>query len=468
MKNLYWFIPVILFVSQAVYTFNSFDQIRFEELIESVQAPLWFSQGTVIAGTHTNIGWYAFLVSIYEIFGFSLNTPKLALLGLSLISLISLTIITNKYFDFFPGVIILLTLDLSPTLLFFTSQNLHLGVGLQMMPIFILLLMQLDHLKKWKLLIFESFIFFLAMIILLFYPPFVFYIPAITLFWLLKARKKRLNMLHFMAVAIFFLLPIIMGFFYIQNRELLIYDPETGTGMFRGGGRISFSADTFSQAWAGIINDFFIKPTSYHFEVSKVDFSDIFPLVTLGFVVLTTFQVYRREKGLKFLINLALVTMIFNLLIVSITSDYGIPGMKRSTPILASIYLFWVISWFYMVKWKNKLGMIILSLFFFHHLISYPINLSHLSNKSPFAENMWFTTQASPQQSLDVMLERLKREDITLDCRPFLTAFERCDLEFIYSALKSSCKWNNLDCHEIKGNESATGEYRELSVDSFK
>ena len=452
---LYWLIPLVLFGMQVLMTFNSFNQIRFEELIESIQAPLWFTKGQVIAGTHTNIGWYAFLLLIYNLFGFTLNTAKFALLGISLVSLICQAIIVRRFFSTITGALILLTLGFSPTLLFFTSQNLHLGVGLQMVPVFILLLMLLNFRKKWVSLMLTILIFSLAMIALLFYAPFMFYIPAIAIFWLRKYRVYKVNAMYLAVALIAFLTPLIFGFLFVQNKEILIFDPQTGTGIFRGGGRLSLSYETFSQSLGGAINDFFIKAVSYHYEVRRVDFSDI-GFITFIIVITIITIIYRKEKSSRFYINLTLLIIGFNLLVIGATSDYAIPGMKRSTPILASVYIVWVICWYYLIKVKVKslklkiAGLLVLSLLTIHHLFVYPINLAHIKDISSFADKQWFAMEDNPQRSLDVMVKKLQKEDLILDCRPYLLRFTSCEYTFIQSALESACLFNHLKCHKIK------------------
>jgi len=453
------------------------NQIRFEELIESVQAPLWFAQGEVIAGTHTNIGWYAFLLIIYKIFGFSLNTAKLALLGISFMSILSIAILVRRLFTPLPGILILLTLSLSPTLLFFTTQNLHLGVGLQMVPIFILLMVSLNFKKIWSSFLLEVFIFALMMVCLLFYPTFMFYIPSLSLFYLFRL-KKHFAWKHILVVTISFLMPLIVGFIYINNRQILLLDTQSGTGLFRGGGKISFSEETFSQAWGGLFRDLFIQAGSYHFEVYKVDFSDIYPIITVLFIFYFAWQIFVQVKQSRKYILLCLLVLGFSILVISITSDYGIPGMKRSTPILASIYFLWVLSWYYLTRSgrpefisgsihkipKPVISMVILSLLTVHHLIVYPQNLVHISDPSPFAAANWFKQAGSPQQSLDNMVNLLQKKDLRLDCREVLTRFTSCDYDFIYSALILSCQRNHLNCRNILGYDGKTNQFIPLSV----
>ena len=223
-KYIYWFLPAILFFAQAVYVFNSFEQIRFEELIESVQAPFWFYHHQLIAGTHTNVGWYATLSLIYQIFGFSLNTPKYFLLVLYGISSLCQVLILRKFFSPVVGSIILLTLGLSPTLLTFNSQNLHLGVGLMVVPILIWLLIVLDFKKTILAKVITIVISLASIWALLVYPPFMFYLPAVGLFFFKKiSNLSLLSRLRYLIFAFFaFLMPVVFFFGYNNTMEVRI------------------------------------------------------------------------------------------------------------------------------------------------------------------------------------------------------------------------------------------------------
>ena len=73
---LYWSLPLVLFALQLVYTTNSTNQIRYEELAESVRNVWWLQNGTIYDGVSSNVGWYGTLLLVYKFFGFSIFTAK--------------------------------------------------------------------------------------------------------------------------------------------------------------------------------------------------------------------------------------------------------------------------------------------------------------------------------------------------------------------------------------------------------
>src|SRR3989344_5622438 len=94
---LYLLIPLSLFILQAILTFNSFGQIRYEELAESVRNPFWLSGRSIYDGVSSNVGWYGTNLIIYNIFGFDLHSAKYFRLFLSLVSLFCLGNILKRY-----------------------------------------------------------------------------------------------------------------------------------------------------------------------------------------------------------------------------------------------------------------------------------------------------------------------------------------------------------------------------------
>ena len=44
---IYWSIPMVLMLTQAIFTFKSLNQIRYEELAESVRNAFWLEHHTI-------------------------------------------------------------------------------------------------------------------------------------------------------------------------------------------------------------------------------------------------------------------------------------------------------------------------------------------------------------------------------------------------------------------------------------
>src|SRR3990167_8315260 len=185
----YWFIPVGLFLFQLVLTLRSMNQIRFEELMESVTSVYWFAHRSVFYGAYTNVGWYAILLFIYKLFGFTLFTAKYYRLILHLVALFSLAALLRKYLGEKKALIPLIVIALSPTVLFFNTLQATFGTDLQYFPI---LLYWVDRFTFKKTLMEGAKQFFagaFAMIALMSYPTFVYFLPVLFLFYFIKAKK---------------------------------------------------------------------------------------------------------------------------------------------------------------------------------------------------------------------------------------------------------------------------------------
>lgn len=522
MSQVYLLTALSLFALQAFFTFNAFGQIRFEEVYESVKAVYFWEHQQVISGLHTNVGWYTILLLAYKIFGFSLHTGQIVKLVISFFSLLSLALLFSKYFKNYWGLIPFVAIATSPTLMYYNTLNLHNGIDLQLLPIALLILtsIKIPHFRSSRAIaegssqqsqlkqiprldslarndnirnyILTALLFSFLMFAALIYPAFSFYIPALGLFFLYKlntviARNKVTwqsvenkidphvakapqddKRVYLLIATIAFLLPLIGIFAYTQNREILIFDEVNNSGLFRGGGKIVFSEEVFKQGFDGLFRDLFVKAGSYHFEAGSVDFSDLYPVVSLIFSLYVTFKIFAQDKSSQKIIALIWLTVIANLFIISVTSDYGIPGIRRATPTLACLYGFFVLAWYYVLQDRVKLpvsktvAICLLSLITIHNVLVLPQNFSSLKLSSPFKMADWFDGTNDPQESLDAYLDELQQGDLVLDCSDLYEPNPNCEYTFVYSAISGSCIWNNLSCHAIKNSDGEKIEFEDL------
>ena len=142
---LYWLTFTLLFMLQAKYTFSSLNQIRYEELAESVRNVYWLEHHLIYDGVSSNIGWYALVLLTYKIFGFMLFSGKYLRLLISLGSLFCLATLLKHYLGLKKALVPLITIGLSPTLLYFTTLQTTYGLDLQMLPICLFLLMIINQ-----------------------------------------------------------------------------------------------------------------------------------------------------------------------------------------------------------------------------------------------------------------------------------------------------------------------------------
>ncbi|NMC35842.1 hypothetical protein GYA49_02240 [Candidatus Beckwithbacteria bacterium] len=468
----YWILPILLFVLQAIFTFSSFNQIRYEELAESIRNVFWLEKGLVYDGVSSNLGWYLPLLGIYKLFGFSLFAAKYLRLGIAFFSLLSLAAVFKKLLGL-KAWLPLLVIGLSPTLIFFSCLEAQFGIELQVLPILIWLLLYVSPQKTWQSVLALLGIGVIAMITWLSYPAFIIYIPVLGFWIVYRLGQKKLVQLS--ALVIGGLIPFLLAISLVTNKNVLWHDPKTGGGLFRGAGQLSFSLTHIWNNVIGLISDLLSKGTSYYYEVAAGDFSYLFPLVSLGFVTYTCYQVWQQKDKKRLIIFSAIIVMVLSLFLSSMTSDpSGLPGMRRNTGVLVGIYtLFTLIwDWIFNKKWVDRqvkqivIGVCILLLV--HHGLAYIVNISSLSKPSLFQAGLWFGIYENPQKSIDFWATKAQKEPLELACKNEAGENVYCRYPEIYATLAGSCEWNKLNCREIYGFDNKTQKFIPLSVELWR
>ena len=474
--KIYWACPLILFFLQVLYTQNSFTQIRYEELAESVRNVYWFQNRAIYDGVSSNIGWQIVLVFVYNIFGFTLNTAKYVRLAIQLISLFCLAAVLKKYLGEKKAWIPLIIIGLSPTLLFYNSLSVY-GFELQYFPIIIYLITSLDIEKKKQLLLKEFCLGIVSMIACMTYPSFIFYLPSAFLLYIwifLKQLKKKnisILILNLVFTFCFFLLPLVSAFFFLKNRSILFYDPIAKSGIFRGAGKIHPDIGIFFQNVKNLLTDLFGNGISYYYEVYKPDFSDFYPIITILFVIILSSVLFIKIKRYRFVLALVWISLLINLIVANNTYDPStVLGMRRNTGIVVAIYILIVIVWDFInrTKWPLQSFKIILIsvllLIPLHHIIVYPINYSHLTDLSPYRSGLWFSLASTPAESIEIIVQNTMRQDLKLACKDDEGNLAYCRYPEIYAAVAGSCLWNRRTCKNILGYDNKTKTYIPLSI----
>src|SRR3989344_628048 len=193
LKRLYWLLPIILFVLQLFYFRVSLSTFRLEEFFD-IRGSYWFAHRLVFNGGFAQVGWYAPMAFLYNIFGFSFELGKLFKSFLYLVSLFSLASLLKKYLGIKWAIIPLLTIGLSPTLLYFTTIHVPWGVDLLYLPICLYLVLSDD---RWltRLLSREILLGIITVLAWFSYPTFIFYLPFLLILYLRRTIAKKQNIL---------------------------------------------------------------------------------------------------------------------------------------------------------------------------------------------------------------------------------------------------------------------------------
>lgn len=481
-QKLYWSLPVVLFILQLIYTQNSLTQIRYEELAESVRNVFWLQNRTIYDGVSSNIGWYGTLLFLYNIFGFELNSAKYFRLFLSLISLFCLAGVLKKYLGWKSAIVPLIAIGLSPTILFFNTLQTSYGLDIQYLFVVIYLLISLDYKKP----VFDYFkqilLWGLIMVAWMSYPTFIFYIPSLSIFYIwniwkkLKHQKGKI-LWNCLVSLMAFITPLIAGFLYVKDKQLLFYDQITKSGIFRGAGTLQFDMDLFWKNFTALLADLFIKANSYYFDISTTDFSNFYPIISILFILITGIILFIKSKKYHFSLFLIGLIILFDLIISNLTIDpSGSPGIRRHSAYLVCIYALFVIIWHFVdslkfhpssqvIKW---LMIVILFLIPFHNFFAYFDNLANLPKSSVYRYPYFFNVKETPEKSLDFIIQSLKLQESKIACKDEDNNLKTCRYSEIYPAIAGYCLWNNIECKNILGYDDKNKVYVPLNINLWE
>lgn len=473
---LYLILPIILSLLQTFYTLNSLNNIRYEEYTESISGTFWLQKGYA-CDNNTFIGWYIPLLALFETFGFNFFIPKLLRLLLQIISLFAIAILLKKYLGSKNAILPLLTIGMSPTILYFTTIQATIGFDLTYFPICLFLIDWINFKVRYSSFFKQILLGIVGMIALMTYSALIYYLPILISFYLyklLKIKDRKLILRNLSIVLVSFLLPLILVFVFIHNKSDLIYNPVTQSGIFRGNGKFTLNSKVFLENVQMVWTDLFLFAQSYYFEVAKVEFSDIYPLFSIFLVAFMTVLIFIRKKKYRPLIILLSINFIFGLIFSNLAGPSG--GIRRSTVLLSIFYLFFILS-FYVFSTEKKIkgakrlvGFGLFSILFLHHILVYPQNLVNLKEFSPFRENRFMIIEPTAEKSLKSYLDRIQKADISIGCidqnQNPVDCPTRFGLNIIYPAVLGACRWNDLSCHKLKYFDPKLSKLTDLDMSS--
>lgn len=468
-KISFWLLPVILFVLQAIYTFSATNQVRVEELNDSVRDVYWMQYGELFTYRPKNIGWYAPLLMIYNFFGFHLFTAKIFKLVLDLAALFCLAALLRKFLGEKKGWLPMVTIGLSPTLLYYTMLGIPVGVDFQYLLICLYFLLTLN-LKNSLTAIFKQFCLGLITFIAVgSYPVFLFLTPSLLIFYIHSIFKQtklfRVRFQNVLYAGVGLLLPFLSILIYMKDKKALL----NGEGFINGTANLKFDLGVFLARFQDLLGHLFIAPNNgYYYEVKFVEFSFVLPFITVLLVCFTTFSLVRK-KQFRLPVYLALLVVPVNLLFGCMTTDIEV-GLRRFTPIIAAFYLLYIFSWhfvFHLKKgFKKYIFFTVLLILPIHHMLIYIPNLNFLSQTRHFAEQYWFIRAQIPVESLDLYLDELQKKDLDITCVNSKKEPVSCRYDIIFSAIEGSCIWNKLTCHNLYAFDPKLGYIKKLSIHS--
>jgi hypothetical protein len=474
---IYWAIPLALLALQWSATSASMGKIGYEELGESVRDVYWLDHRLLYDGMSSNVGWYGTLLIVYKLFGFSLVEAKYVRLALHLVGLLCAADLLRRSMGARNAVVPLLVIGLSPTLLYFNTLQTSFGTDLPYAAICVWLLYSIrfrstaDAAKSFGLGA-------IAMVGALSYPAFLFYLPSFALAALWHWRNRSdtghpSGAIYPASAAVGFVLPLALAFLFAGPPQMLIRDPVTGSGLFRGGARLGLDPTLFSQSLLTCLDDLFSRGSSYYFDLTQPEFSGVLAILSLGCVAVTVGYLAATRR-MEFLLLEAVVLLLFVSLFVPNLAVSGLAGMRRCTGVLAAFYVFFAMTWKFFAStsignaWLARCGLLLCALLPLSHALSYGSLLADISRPNPELKGLragavrWFSARASPAASLQHFLD-LTAAGQPLRCPKDQDKDEPCRYAEIYAALAGYRSWNHLPAPEIRALDWRTGKVITLS-----
>ena len=429
LNSAYWSLPVALTCVQYWVTATSMHEIRYEELAESVRNVFWLSHRLVFDGASSNVGWYGLLLLVYQLFGFSLFSAKFVKLGLYLIGITCVADILHRCMGVRTAIVPLIAIGLSPTLLYMESLQTSYGVDLPYAAICLWLVLSIRPDAQSPLELGKTFVCgAIAMIAAMSYPTFLLYWPSLLLVWVWQMRRNEgaqpsawWMTWQALSGTAGLAIPLVVAFAYVVTPSLLLWDPATHSGLFRGGGHLAINATALRFSLFIVSRDLLVHGWSYYFDVTRPDFSG--PLAIAGLICIVATTIYlllKRQVDITILL-VALLLLALSLVVPSL-SDLG-PGIRRSTGILVAYFVLFSVAWYFYQGavapiniWVRRSGVILCLLVPLDHALKLPSLGNDLARKHEAGDAIdWFTIAATPAKSLEVLLEQVDKGQL-LSC----------------------------------------------------
>jgi hypothetical protein len=473
----YWLLPVLLAGIQAWVSWGFCHEIRGEELAESVRNVYWLEHRLLYDGVSSNVGWYATLLLFYKLCGFSLYSAKVVRLIFQLIGLTCAADLLRRNLGAKMAVVPLLLFGLSPTVLYFGAMQTSFGLDFPFAAICLWLL--LASLRPGGAnpggcaLAFLGGL--LAMVAALSYPGFLLYFPsfAVVLFCAPAGERpatppdRRARWLRALGVSAGLVLPFAAALLYVSPARMLLYDPATHSGVFRGGGQIGFDLPTARHSLAVVLRDLFVRGESYYFELHRPEFSGWLAPIGLGWVGLTVAYLGVKRRVSRLAVGAALLLLALNLILPNLSVN-GLPGLRRCTGVIVACFVLFTLAWAYyagpngLSRWRRRAGMALCLLLPLSSALKLPSLLADASRDSQYRVGDWFALRGTPTASLAYVIDQVDRGRV-------LAYYSRdggvvpCRYQEIYAAVAGSRLWNRQEDAPILARDWRTGQVIRLT-----
>ncbi|HUR20596.1 MAG TPA: hypothetical protein VMZ90_07300 [Vicinamibacterales bacterium] len=447
--------------------------IRLEELAESVRNVYWLDHRLVYDGVYSNVGWYGTLLVFYKTFGFSLFHAKVVRLVIHLAGLSAVAAVLARAMPVRMAIVPLLVIGLSPSWLYFETLQTSFGldVAYGAICLWLVIAVRPDRGTVWEFAKTGA-CGIVSMVAAMSYPVFLFYLPSLCLVFVWRWRRtvpggagrSRLGLLgHAAAGVAGAALPLAVAVTFVRNPSVLLFDPATRAGLFRGGGQLGFDPHVMWGAIQRVLADLFDHGQSYYFDVSHPDLSGL--IAQAGFIVVALTLVYlaaTKRIDRPAALSIALLAFL-SVIVPSLTID-GEPGLRRSTGLLTVWFVSMVMVWrFYAttplpwpgLRWAAVGLYLLLPI---DSALKLPSLADDLGRKNAFQNATWFAIAQAPAASLDRLLASHDAGK-PLACPVGQDGnMVPCRYQEVYAAIAGYEKWNGLGVRNVQAADWRTGE----------
>jgi len=370
------------------------------------------------------------------------------------------------------AIVPLIAIGLSPTLLYMGSLQTSYGVDLPYAAICLWLVLSVRPDAHSPLELGKTFVCgAIAMIAAMSYPVFLLYWPSLLLVWVWQMTRKECaqpsalwmtwqGLSGIAGLAI----PLVTALAYVVMPRRLLWDPATHSGLFRGGGHLGFDVTILRHALHVVFRDLLVHGRSYYFDVTRPDLSG--PLAIAGLFCVGATTVYlllKRQAGMTILFA-ALLLLALSLVVPSLSVD-RLPGIRRSTGILAAYFVLFSVAWYFyrgavapINIWMRRSGVLLCLLVPLDHALKLPSLADDLAGgHDDLADFPWITIASTPRKSLEVLLEQVDKE------QPLSCPIDNqgriipCRYQEAYAAVAGYRLWNSHSTADIHALDWKTG-----------
>jgi hypothetical protein len=464
-----WLVVAALAAIQWFVSDAASHQIQYEELAESVRNVFWLDEGLVYDGISSNVGWYGLLLITYKLAGFSLITAKVVRLVLHVVALGCLAALLRRAMSPRAAVVPLLAIGLSPALLYFNSLQTSFGIDIAYAAfcLFLMASVRFDDPRPADL--GRTFAAGVAAAIgAASYPTVLLYLPSLVLVWVWLSRRPatiwhaRWQAAHAASALAGVLLPAGVIWTSLQNPQLLVHDPVTKAGLFRGGGGdIAFDAATFAASLQTLGADLFVRGGSYYFALDRPDFAGLLGIAGVGIVAAMAMHLVATRRVDRVLVAAAALLLVINLVVPGL-SLAGPPGLRRATGVLAAFFGLFALVWHYWTTQAARSGARSLAIGLCLVVpagaaLKLPALVSDVRAPGAYRNLDWFAIRSDPDASLEAVAADVQAgQPLKCPVDPHGRVLP-CRYQEIYAALAGWFRWTAGTDPQIRAIDWKTG-----------